>query len=617
MRKNSLPIIKILTLGLVFILQSPISFSQSKMGVNLSGDMAFINITEEGLRFNNVPSHDAEGWPKADFTLIFDWRLATEWSGTIDDPEEYRIKRSGIYKCSFEGKADLSGITISNKNYNPATNTTTFDITIPETNKGNIFWQLNFFNTKRNNESSINTGITKLRVNRPGYDLNTSQVFTNEYINLCKSASFGCYRYYGVSNVWDGVPVYPASTTWNNRKLSTDASQGGMLSVNGKSEGWCWEYIIMLANILKKDIWININVSADDKYVTALATKLKNELDPAINIYVEYGNEVWAPDWHVQDKWVDDQAKILGIGFIENYARNVVRLSNLFKSVYGSKAINSKIRLVLGAQQGWVGRSETQLNYIKNNSGDPKDFIWALAPATYFNGTGASIEEALNNCHTSIMKEYDDENDDPSQKKFMKLAATWGFPGVCVSYEGQEHADIGNTSNLAVDIGKHRDPRMASEQYANFQSFFNNGGTMACQFGIWAPFTRYGCWGLTDDPYNPDRNYKFKAARSLCGDIANAMPVPAGPAAPSCLKETMISSTITKLSWLDNATTEDGFEIWYKEANSTLWKYYSTVGSNKTTADFIYPESGKTYQFRIRAYNFSQWSDYNKACPDK
>jgi hypothetical protein len=122
------------------------------------------------------------------------------------------------------------------------------------------------------------------------------------------------------------------------------------------------------------------------------------------------------------------------------------------------------------------------------------------------------------------------------------------------------------------------------------------------------------CWGLTDDPYNPDRNYKFRAARSLCGDTNNAMLVPVAPAAPSCLKETAVSEKETKLTWVDNATTEDGFEIWYKETGAATWKYYSTVGSNKTTADFIYPIAGNIYQFRVRAYNFSQWSDYNQPC---
>ena len=72
------------------------------------------------------------------------------------------------------------------------------------------------------------------------------------------------------------------------------------------------------------------------------------------------------------------------------------------------------------------------------------------------------------------MSEYDDPADGSSMAEFVKKANTWGLK--LSSYEGQEHADIGNTSNLGVNIGKHRAARMASEQYANFQSFFDNGG---------------------------------------------------------------------------------------------------------------------------------------------
>lgn len=600
---------------LPLVLKVTQGISQSKMGVNIFNEMSMVNVINEGVNYSNVASYDAQGWPKSNFTITFDWRLVSEWVSTVDDPEKYRIKRSGLYKCSFEGQADLSGATISNKTYNAGNNTTTFDITVPTTNNGGVFWQLNFSNTKRTlATSSNNSGITKLKILRPGYALNTAQTFNTDYINLCKSASFGCYRYYAVNNVWEGVPVYPKATTWDNRKLPTDANQANMINVNGKSEAWCWEYIIEFANILKKDIWINIHVSADDNYITSLANKLKAELDPNINIYVEVGNECWSADYQNQDRWLDAQAKALGIGLIENYARNTVRASNLFKNVYGAAAINNKIRVVLGAQQAWLGRSETQLNYIKNNHGEPKTFIYALAPSTYFNGTGSTVEEALNLCHTSIMKHYDDENDDPSLRKFLKVSTSWGLPGKCVSYEGQEHMDIGNTTNLAVEIGKHRDIRMASEQYANFQSFFDYGGSLACQFGIWAAYTRYGCWGLTDDPMNPDRNYKFKAARTLSGDVVNAMPVPLAPIAPSCLTESVVSATEKKLTWVDNSSSEDGFEIWYKETAATIWKYYGTVGANKLTTNFIYPTAGKTYQFRVRAYNFSQWSPFNLPC---
>ena len=92
------------------------------------------------------------------------------------------------------------------------------------------------------------------------------------------------------------------------------------------------------------------------------------------------------------------------------------------------------------------------------------------------------------------------------------------------------------------------------------------------------------------------------------------MPVPLAPTAPSCLTETVVSATEKKLTWVDNSSSEDGFEIWYKETTATIWKYYSTVGSNKLSTNFIYPTAGKTYQFRVRAYNFSQWSPFNLPC---
>lgn len=587
-------------------------FGQGKMGVNLSGGTAFVNIMNEGSRFTNVTSYDTEGWPNSDFTQIFDWRLVAEWVSPADDPQQFRFNHSGTYQCSFIGAATVAapGATIANQNYNSGSNTTTFDVTVPSTNNGRIFWQMTFSNTKKTSSSAANSGISKLRINRPGYPISSTQTFTTEYLVLCKSASFACYRFYTLNNVWEGAATFPAVSTWANRKLPTDANQGNMMNINGKVEGWCWEYVIELANLLQKDIWINLNVSVNDAYITSLATKLKNELNSNIKIYVEYGNEVWNPNNLTADFWVRDQAANLGISFDENYARNVVRISNLFKNVYGAPAINNKIRVVLGAQQGWIGRTTYHLNYIKNTFGPPKDYIWATAPATYYSGSGATIEEALNECHSNIMMNYDDSTDVSSLLDHINYANRWQLPGVCVSYEGQEHASIGSTNNLPVEIGKHRDARMATEQYTNFQSFFNNGGTLACQFGLWAPYTRYGCWGLTDDPFNPDRNFKFKAARTLCGDVTNSMTIPLAPAAPSCLTVTTSSSTSKELKWTDNATSEDGFEIWSRDSTTNVWKYYSTVGPNKTMATFTHT-AGKAHEFRIRAYNFSQWSAYN------
>lgn len=50
--------------------------------------------------------------------------------------------------------------------------------------------------------------------------------------------------------------------------------------------------VIRLANRLQVDLWINIPVRASDDYITQLAQLMYNTLDPGLNVYTEYANEV-------------------------------------------------------------------------------------------------------------------------------------------------------------------------------------------------------------------------------------------------------------------------------------------------------------------------------------
>ncbi len=38
---------------------------------------------------------------------------------------------------------------------------------------------------------------------------------------------------------------------------------------------------------------------------------------------------------------------------------------------------------------------------------------------------------------------------------------------------------------------------------------------MAVYFTLYSAYNRYGCWGLTDDYTNPDRNFKMQAVRKI------------------------------------------------------------------------------------------------------
>lgn len=231
----------LILLACSLITNSVFSQGNFQLGVNLDDNGAFVNIINHTNRYSNVSSYDSLGWPKSNFDLVLlDGRPVTEWNGIIDDPETFRVNYSGRYKCSFTGIANINAtgtsVTVENKAYDSPSNTSTFDLVIggfPDANHGLVI--LVFTATQRTPASSLNTGITNLKVNRPGYALNTTKTFTDEFISLCKAADFACYRYYNLQNIWDGEPVYPARTTWAKRKTPLDATQKSMQTMNGKA----------------------------------------------------------------------------------------------------------------------------------------------------------------------------------------------------------------------------------------------------------------------------------------------------------------------------------------------------------------------------------------------
>ncbi len=502
------------------------AYSQFQMGVNLDNANAFVNMMNHTNRFSNVTSYDELGNPQSDFDLVmFDGRPVPEWTNQIDDPEEYRIDYSGTYHSSFIGQADVSisgtNVSIANKQYDDTKNLTTFDVIVggyPNANHGLAF--LKFTNTKLTPNSQMNTGINNLRILRPGYDLSTEQTFTDEFITLCKAADFACYRFYNVQNIWGGEPTYPNKTTWTNRKLPNDITQQPMTAINGKRDGWCWEYMIELANILNKDIWINIHISCDSAYVAELGKMLKENLNPNINIYVENSNEVWSPTQETHGPYNQAQAESYGITFDQNYARRSVELSNWFANVFGQNEINKRIRVILAGQHAYIGRSDNHLNYIKNNIGEPKNFIYATSTALYFQSTKSNNNDP-DLINDGMFEDIDEQINSVSsafnRNNHLKKAELWDLVGGCTSYEGGAHLPSGGgTNNLDAQILAHRTEKMGEVLKYNFLDGWKTlGGGLAMNFTLFSGYNRYGCWGLTDDPTKPDRNYKMQAMRDI------------------------------------------------------------------------------------------------------
>lgn len=495
---------------------------QYPLGVNLTNDGAFIDIVKHTNRYSNVEEFDENGWPMDDFDLlIMDGRPVAEWTGQIDDPEEYRIDYSGTYRCSFKGRADISlwgsGASIENKGYESETNTTYFDLVIPgPPGSEHGIVNLTFSNTQRSENGPSNQGIKNLKIYHPGYSLDIEQTFTDEYLDLCKIADFQCYRFYTLQNIWSGEPEYPEKTLWENRKLPDDASQISMQNMNGKANGWCWEYIVELANYLQKPIWVNFHISADDDYIRSAAQFLLDNLNPSIEIYVENSNEVWSPTHMSHGPYNQALADELGITFDQAYAHGTVRLSNLFAEVFGENEINNRIKVILAGQSVYPGRSDNHLNYINDTYGSPKNFIWATSVTTYFGTTNpdGDPDEINEGMIESILDQVDS---DGNRIVNIQKANDWDLPGGCTSYEGGPHFPAGGSlDNLDNAILSHRTEEMKNVLLTNYiDGWFEQGGGLAIHFTLSGAYQRFGCWGLTDDPSDPFRNYKMEAILAM------------------------------------------------------------------------------------------------------
>ena len=387
----------------------------SKMGINISWvndwgnrDLTFIDVMKQARGFakisapwdptNNPAPLDANGWPTTDFGVYFISNAA--------DPLKRPLSTTfpsmfGTYKLSFTGQATVDGYNccqIQNVLYNPSTNTTTADVVVQPTNEEVA---LTFTNTKN--------GVKNLQLLRPGYPIGTTQVFTSEFLKAL--APFSTIR------VMEALETNGnKESKWTNRKLPSDPTQQD-------PRGIAWEYVIQLANVTGKDIWINIpdKVDLNDKtannYVTQLATLLKNTLKPNIHVYVEYSNELWNDGF---SQTADNTAaavvevnsgadKTLDYDKINNqwywgyrrYAHQTLKVSQLFAGVFDSAAINTIIRPVYMSQYDQPYLAEDALRYLKDNFGAPNQYLYAIGGAPYFSPSSSYTD--INSLFTSLL----------------------------------------------------------------------------------------------------------------------------------------------------------------------------------------------------------------------
>ncbi len=143
-----------------------------------------------------------------------------------------------------------------------------------------------------------------------------------------------------------------------------------------------------------------------------------------------------------------------------------------------------------------------------------------------------------------------------------------------------------------------------------------DGTTFAPLTTVGANVTSYQNTGLTA---STTYHYRVRATNevgpSAWSNVANAQTTGTGPAAPTNLTATAVSSSRINLAWIDNATNETGFAI-ERSLDGATFTPLTTVGANVTTYANTGLAVATTYYYRVRATNAagpSAWSNVANA----
>ena len=197
---------------------------------------------------------------------------------------------------------------------------------------------------------------------------------------------------------------------WSDRRQPDDPDQSVSPNFNKEevviTEGVAIEWMIKLCNLNGSDLWMNVPHAADDNYVTQLATLIKQYLDPSLNVYIEYSNEVWGG--FAAEGYAIEQGRALGFAtgdfnryawFEEDeyarfryYVHRSVQIYDIFNGVFADES--ERVEKVLSGWSRQPDVTRVHLDALADDVINPQGLApdhYAIAP--YF-GIKANVNTA-------------------------------------------------------------------------------------------------------------------------------------------------------------------------------------------------------------------------------
>jgi hypothetical protein len=299
---------------------------------------------------------------------------------------------------------------------------------------------------------------------------------------------------------------------WEDRSLMTDL-------VQSTEKGVAWEYMILLANQLKRNMWINIPHQASDDYVRELANLIGSSLNPDLKVYVEYSNETWNGIFS-QHQYV--QTKGMEQGLSSNasqagryyYVKRSAEVHKIFQDALGeisNDGPNSTTKMVrvLAGQFVVVDHAVEMLNYLTNDLRSTVD-VYAVAPYFGYQYGAPENQTWVENLTPSELIELLKGDVTHSLQIVESLKGITDSFGISlVSYEAGQHlAGFGGVENnqkitdLFIATNRHFGMYDIYSQFLSGWSALSGGGMMTLYVFVAAP-SKWGSWGLLEDLNQP------------------------------------------------------------------------------------------------------------------
>jgi hypothetical protein len=298
--------------------------------------------------------------------------------------------------------------------------------------------------------------------------------------------------------------------SWHQRAKITDATYAA-------GKGVPLEHMILLCNFQKASPWFTMPHMANDDYVIRFANYVKDYLDPSLDIYIEYSNEVWNSIFE-QHKYAVNMGRKMSLSendfqaYARFYSQRSIEIFRIWEKVFENR---KRLKFILAGQIGnnWLTKEILEWKRAYKTAD-------AYAVAPYFGGKYAFegyVKKAKEMSLSEFEKALSTDIREVTEKvrlhsEFLK---SYGMP--VYAYEAGQHL-VGaygseNDELLNRMFDKiNRDKAMKRLYLLYLELWKENGGGILMIFSSIAKQSKWGRWGMAEDMYiGRDKSPKWDA----------------------------------------------------------------------------------------------------------